>query len=151
MNRGLTKNNIINIHQDRFFVHFQLSDLLLYIIFIFYVHLALIIGKDIGGIYKHGQSELSTLSIKKPVFQNPASQKSSSIELTITCVSSIIDKEETDSVLCSQNTTQNDLNITNNDKIQSCETPRKNYSIPTTLTPKHHARYIGSMPVRSFN
>ena len=85
-------------------------------------------------------------------FSSSASQTSSSIELTITCVSYITDKEQTDTVFCSQNTIQNDLNITNNDNINSCETPRKqNYSIPTTSTPKHHAQSIGAMPVRPFN
>ena len=55
----------------------------------------------------------------------------------MTCVYYIIDKEKTDSVLCSQNTTYNDLNTTNNYDIQSCETPRKqNDSIPTTYPPK---------------
>ena len=53
------------------------------------------------------------------------SQTSSSIKLTITSVYSGFDKEQTDSVLCSQSTIQNDLNITNNENIQSCETPRK--------------------------
>ena len=53
--------------------------------------------------------------------------------------------------MCSQNTNQNDLNIKNNDDVQSCETPRKNYSIPTTSIPKHHSERIRAMPMRSFN
>ena len=54
--------------------------------------------------------------------------------------------------MCSQNNTQNDLIITNNDDIQSCETPRKlNYIIPTTSNPKHNVKHIVAMPVFSFN
>ena len=103
-------------------------------------------GKDIGHIYKHSQYQLSTPSIKKRVFHLQLSQTSYYFKFKRTCVSSIIDKEKTDSVLCSQNTIHNDLNITNNDHIQSCETPRrKNYSIPTTSTPKHHEKSIGAM------
>ena len=49
-------------------------------------------------------------------------------------------------------TIHNDLNITNNDDIQSCKTPRKqSYSISTTLTPKHHMQHISAVSVRSFN
>ena len=81
-------------------------------------------GKDIGHIYKHSQCQLSTSSIKKPVFLYSASQTSSSIKLTITCVSSVIYKDQTDYGFCSQNTIQNDSNITNNDDTHSCETPR---------------------------
>ena len=84
-------------------------------------------GKDIGRIYKHVQSQLSITSIKEPVISSLASQTSSSIELTITSVSSVIDKKQTNFVLCSQNTIQNDLNITNNDDMKSRETPRKKY------------------------
>ena len=82
-------------------------------------------GKDILRIYKHSQSQLSTTSIKAPVLSYSDDQTSSYIELTITSVSSVIDKKQTNSVLCSKNSIQNDLNITNNDDIQSCETPRK--------------------------
>ena len=50
--------------------------------------------------------------------------------------------------MCSSNTIQNDLNITNNEKIKSCETQRKqNYSIPTTSTPNNHAQHISAMSV----
>ena len=108
-------------------------------------------GKDIDGIYKHSQSQLSTPSIKKPVFPYSASQTSSSINSTRTCVSSIIDKDQTDSVLCSQNTTHNYLNITNNNNIHSCDTPgNQHYRIPTTSTPNCHTKRIGDMLVRLF-
>ena len=50
-------------------------------------------GKDIGQTYKHSQSQLSTLSIKAPVLSYSVSQTSSSIELTITSVPSVIDKK----------------------------------------------------------
>ena len=95
-------------------------------------------GKYIGPIYNYSQYQLSTTSIKKSVFSFLASKTSSSIYSTRTCVSSIIDKEQTYSILCSQNTTQNDLRITNNNDINSCETPRKKYIIPNNSTPKHH-------------
>ena len=51
-------------------------------------------GKDIDQIYKHGQSQLSTTSIKEPVMSSSVSQTSLSIELTINSVSSIIDKKK---------------------------------------------------------
>ena len=51
-------------------------------------------GKDIEQIYKHSQSQLSTPSIKTPVISYSNSQTSSSIELTITSVSSVIDKNK---------------------------------------------------------
>ena len=74
-------------------------------------------GKDIGQNFKHSQSQLSTISIKEPVLSSSDSSTSYSIELTITSVSSVIDKKQTNSVLCSKNVTQNDLSITNNDYI----------------------------------
>ena len=76
-------------------------------------------GKDIGKIYKHSQYQLSNPSIKEPVVSSSDSQTSTSIKLTITSVSSDIDKKQTNSILCSQNTTQNDLNITNNEDVKS--------------------------------
>ena len=55
------------------------------------------------------------------------------------------------SVLCSQNTTQNSLNTTNNDDIQSCETTRKqNYSITNTSTSNNQVHRIGAMSVHFF-
>ena len=81
--------------------------------------------KDTGQIYKHSQPHLSTPSIKAPVLSSSASQTSSFIELIITSVSSVTDKKHTNYVLCSKNSIQNDLNTTNNDDIQSCETQRK--------------------------
>ena len=84
-------------------------------------------GKDIGKIYKHSQSQLSTLSIKAPVSSYSEPQTSSNIKLTTTSVPYIIDKHQNNSVLCSQNTTQNYATITNNDDIQSCETFLKKY------------------------
>ena len=41
-------------------------------------------------------------------------------------VPSIKDKHRNNYVLCSQNTIQNDATITNNDDIQSCDTPKQN-------------------------
>ena len=82
-------------------------------------------GKDTGIFYKHSQYQLSTLSINDNILLSLASQKSSYIELPTSCVLSISDKDQNDSILCSQNTIQNDLNITNIENIQSCETPRK--------------------------
>ena len=122
---GLLEKNIINIHQYWVFLIFLFSEICIKSHFYFYFYPVLIMGKDIDGIYKHSQSQLSTPSIKKPVFPSSASQTSSSINSTRTCVSSIIDKDQTDSVLCSQNTIHNDLNITNNNELQSCETPGK--------------------------
>ena len=58
-------------------------------------------------------------------------------------VPSVREKNQNNSVLCSQNIIQDDVSITNNNGIQSCETARKqNYIIPTTSTPNHHAQHI---------
>ena len=81
-------------------------------------------GKDIGQIYKHSQSQLSTLSTKAPVSASSELQTFSAIKLTTTYIPSITDKHKNYDVLCSQNTTQNDATITNNDDIQSCETQK---------------------------
>ena len=82
-------------------------------------------GKDIGQIYKHSQSQPSNFSLKTPVISSSEPQTSSAIELTTTSIPSITDKNKNTSVLYSQNTIQNDATITNNDNIQSCETAKK--------------------------
>ena len=82
-------------------------------------------GKDIGQIYKHSQSQLSTFSIKSPVSAPSESQTSSAIKLITAYVPSTIDKHQNNSVFYSQNTIHNDETITNNDNIHSCETPKK--------------------------
>ena len=95
-------------------------------------------GKEIGRIYKHSQSQISTFSFKAHVSSYSEPQTSPDIELTTTSVPSATDKNQNNSVLYSQNTIQNDSTITNNDYIQSCETPKKNHSISTISTPNHH-------------
>ena len=100
--------------------------------------------KYIGRIYKHIQSQLSTLSLKRPVSSSSKPQTPSAIELTTTSVSSVIDKILNNYVLYSQNTIQNDATITNNDNIQYCETAKTNYSIPTISTPNHRSQYIAT-------
>ena len=77
-------------------------------------------GKDIGRIYKHSQSQISTLSIKAPVSLSSEPQTSFAIKITTTSVLSITDEHQNNYVLCSQNTMQNDATITNNEDIQSC-------------------------------
>ena len=51
-------------------------------------------GKDIGQIYKHSQSQLSTSSLKAPVSSSSEPQTSSAIELTTTSVASETDKHQ---------------------------------------------------------
>ena len=51
-------------------------------------------GKDIGKIYKHSQSQISNPSIKALVILYLASQTSSSIELTIAFVPYVRDKNK---------------------------------------------------------
>ena len=54
--------------------------------------------------------------------------------------------------LCSQNTIQNDVSITNNDNIQPCEAPRKqDYGIKTTSTPNHHSQCISTTSASILN
>ena len=89
-------------------------------------------GKGIGRIYKHSKSQLSTSSLKAPVSSSSEYQTSSAIKLKTTSVPSARDKHQNKFVLYSQNTIHNDVTITNNDNIQSYETPKKqNYSIST--------------------
>ena len=101
-------------------------------------------GKDIGQIYKHIQSQLSTLSLKAPVSSSSKFQTSSDIKLTTTYVPSARYKYQNNSVLYYQNNIQNDATITNNDNIQSCETPKTNHNISTISTPNHHSQLIAS-------
>ena len=54
-------------------------------------------GKDIGRIYKHSQSQLSTLSFKAPVHSYSASQVSLFIKLTTT--SALLLKTKTRTIL----------------------------------------------------
>ena len=62
------------------------------------------------------------------------------------------DKHQNNSVLYSQNTIQNYTTITNNDYIQSCDTPKKtNYSISTILTPNHRSQRIAYTSSSKFN
>ena len=53
-------------------------------------------------------------------------------------------KHQNNFVLYSQNIIQNDATITNNDDIQSCETAKKYYSIPTISTTNHHSQRIAT-------
>ena len=100
---------------------------------------------EIGKIYKHSQSQLSTSSLKAPFISSSDPQTSSAIKLTTTSVPSVTDKNQNNSVLYSKNTTQNDTTITNNDNIQSCEAARKKkYSIPSTSTPNNHTICIAT-------
>ena len=95
--------------------------------------------------YKHGQSQLSALSLTAPVSSSSDPKTSSAIGLTTTSVPSVTDKNQNNSVFYFQNTIQNDATITNNDKIQSCETAKKqNYSITTISTPNHHTQPIAN-------
>ena len=71
-------------------------------------------GKYIGRIYKNGKSQLTTPSIKTPVILYLDSQTCSYIELTRTSAPFGRDIKQTNSVLCSQNSIQNDVSITNN-------------------------------------
>ena len=82
-------------------------------------------GKEIGKIYKHSKPQLSTLSTKVPVGSFSEHQTFFAIKSTTTSGSYITDKHQNNSVLCSQNTTQNDETITNNNDIHSCETQKK--------------------------
>ena len=93
---------------------------LLHILFV----LLFVIGKDIGRIYKHSQYQLSTSSLKAHVSSSSEPQISSTIELTTKSVPSATDKHQNNFVLYSQNTVKNDATITNNDDIQSCQTPK---------------------------
>ena len=81
--------------------------------------------KYIGHIYKYSQSQLSNLSLKALVSSSSDPQTSSAIKLTTTSIPYVIDKNQNNYVLYHQDTIQNDATITNNDKIQSCETATK--------------------------
>ena len=81
--------------------------------------------KDIGRIYKHSQSQLSSFPLKAPVSPSSGPQTSSAIELTTTYVPSVTYKNQKHYVLYSQNTIQNNATITENDTIHSCETEKE--------------------------
>ena len=101
--------------------------------------------KDVGQIYKHGQYQHSTLSLKTPVSSSPESQTSSGIELPTTSILSVTDKHQNNYVLYSQIPIKNNATITNNDNIHSCETPKlKHFIIATILTNNHHSQSIAS-------
>ena len=109
-------------------------------------------AKEIVRIYRHSQYQLSTLSLNIPAISSSESQTSSAIELTAKYVPSVTDKHQKNSVLYSQNTIQNYATITNNDKIQSCETQKKqNYSISTISTPNYHSQHIPITSSSRFN
>ena len=55
-------------------------------------------GKDIGRIYKYGQYQLSTLSLKAPGSSSSDPQTASSIELKTTSVPSARNKNQNNSV-----------------------------------------------------
>ena len=95
-------------------------------------------GKNIGKIYKHSQSKLSTSAINAPVSSSLEYQTSSAIKLIKMSVPSITYKHQNNYVLCSQKTIQNDAAITNNDDIQSCETQKTYFNISTISTHNHH-------------
>ena len=102
-------------------------------------------GKDIGRIYKHSQYQLLTSSLKAPVSSYSDSQTYSAIELTTTSFPSATDKHQNNYVLYSQNTIQNDATITNSYDIKSCETPKEqNYIISTISTPNYRSQRIAS-------
>ena len=82
-------------------------------------------GKDIGRIYKHSQSQPSNLSLNAPVSSSSEPQTSPAIGSKTTSVPSITYKIQNNSVLYPQNTVHNDATITNTDEIQSCETQKK--------------------------
>ena len=109
-------------------------------------------SKDIRQIYKHGQYQLSTLSFKAPVCSSSDSQTSSYIELTPTSVLSVRYKKQNNCVLCYQNSIHNDVCITNNDDINSCEKARKrNYIIPPTSTHNDHVQRIATTSASVLN
>ena len=74
-------------------------------------------SKDIGKIYKHSQSQLSTLSLNKPVSSSSEPQISSAIKLTTTPFPSVTDKNQNNYILYSQYIIQNYATITINDDI----------------------------------
>ena len=101
-------------------------------------------GKDIGQIYEHGQSQISTLSLKTPFSSSSDPQTPSAIELTTTSIPSVTNKHQKNSDFYYQNTIQNDATITKNDDIQSCETQFYFFNITTISTPNHHSQRISS-------
>ena len=69
---------------------------------LFYFYVLFITGKEIGQMYKHGQSQLPIPSFKAPNLSSFVSQTPYYIELTTTSVSPIRDKNQNNSVLCSK-------------------------------------------------
>ena len=139
----VTYNLIFNISIFPNFNFFMISCFSLYYHFILFV-LLFVMGKDIGRIYKHSQSQLLTLSLKTPVSSSSESQTNSAIKLTTTSVPPVTDKNQNNYFLYSQNTIHIDATITNNDNIYFCETERENYIIPTISTPNYNSQNIAT-------
>ena len=115
-------------------------------------YLIFVMGQDIGQIYKHSQSQLSTSLFKAPVCSSLASHTSSSIESTTASIPSVGDKKHNNYFLCSQNFIHNYVRIANNDNIPSCETARQqNYSILNTWTTNHHTHCISNTSASLLN
>ena len=82
------------------------------------IGLLFVTRKDIGQVYKHIQSQISTLSIKKPV--SLCSEPQQSVNVCPFC-----DRQTSKQLYLSfPKTIQNDATIPNNEDIQSCETPK---------------------------
>ena len=71
------------------------------------------------------KSEYSRIKSKAPVSSSSESQTSSAIKLTTPSVSYAREEHQNNYVLYSQNNTKNDATITNNDDIQSYDTPKQ--------------------------
>ena len=122
----------INIHHNIYYSYsseFRLCYNIVFLCFscsvLFLFYPLFVMGKYIGKFYKNSQYQLSTLSFKAPVCSSPDSQTSSSIKLTTASVPYVRGGKDNNYVLCSKNSIPNDVSITNNNDIQSCETERK--------------------------
>ena len=126
--RGITKNNILIIHQK--VSYFDLLSFLNYLHFSYFRLVVLIgtMGKEVGCSFKYNRSKISTPTLKKPILSSSSAHVLSASNLTQTPISSQLDNKES-------TTNQNKNTTSNIDDNHSCVTPLKqSYSVQATST-----------------
>ena len=99
-------------------------------------------GQGNLSFFKYNRLKLLTSTINKPVLPSSVAHTSSASNLTQTPISSQLDNRDI-------TTNQNKNNISNTDDIQSCVTPKKNYSVQATSTSPHLTPLNATLHIKS--
>ena len=98
-------------------------------------------GKEIGRSFKYNRSNISTPTLKKPVFSSSANHTSYTTNLERTIISYQLENKDSISI-------QNTSDISNTDDIHFCVTPRKqNISVQATSTTPCLTPLITTLPL----